>query len=446
MSLINREFDRSLVGEFAPYDEQKHLQYMQKEPNFKNETAKIKRCFGYSETSPDDTELPNYIQLKKSIDVERFSKDNLLTCCRVCLASCNSSMLFLFDAENENQRGREEASLIDKLNYCSCFATKASVDDQLPQYICTSCSILIENAYELKMLCEKTEERIRQLDHPFYLCDIKMDIDENTDNIEEDAVPVAEECIPTVELKSDPNLLETKKEVQIVDINAIRIQKNFQCDICGDEFSHKQSVRSHIMAKHVHKGKKPFQCTECGKCYRLKFSLKTHMLCHSGERPFVCEVCGKSFRACGTLSRHRIVHTDSKDFKCSICAFITNTKANLNIHERIHSEVLRYACQHCPMKFRTSSNAAKHTRNVHEKQKPYKCDVCDRVFFNRQSQRAHSITHTGLKPFYCVQEGCLSMYAMYKSLKKHVRNQHSNENVKIPREKFFFDKLNGILS
>lgn len=68
-------------------------------------------------------------------------------------------MLFLFE---EKQRA-EDMSLVEKLNYCSCFVSHAHPDDHLPKYICMSCSILVENAYQLKVICAKTEERFQEL-------------------------------------------------------------------------------------------------------------------------------------------------------------------------------------------------------------------------------------------------------------------------------------------
>lgn len=68
-------------------------------------------------------------------------------------------MLYLF--EEKGHSCRDEISLLEKLNYCSCFASAATVDDQLPQYICLSCSILVANAYQLKVLCGKTQEQFQ---------------------------------------------------------------------------------------------------------------------------------------------------------------------------------------------------------------------------------------------------------------------------------------------
>lgn len=86
--------------------------------------------------------------------------ESLLSNCRICLASTSSKMTHLFGAENDDCGG---ISLLDKLNYCSCLSSNASIDDGFPQFICMSCSVLLESAYQLKLLCAKTEERLNEI-------------------------------------------------------------------------------------------------------------------------------------------------------------------------------------------------------------------------------------------------------------------------------------------
>lgn len=86
--------------------------------------------------------------------------ENLLSNCRICLASTSSKMTHLFGADNGE---RDRITLIDKLNYCSCLSSKACIDDGFPQFICMSCSVLLESAYQLKLLCAKTEEKLNEM-------------------------------------------------------------------------------------------------------------------------------------------------------------------------------------------------------------------------------------------------------------------------------------------
>lgn len=90
------------------------------------------------------------------------SLDELAAHCRICLTSASTEMVHLFEEQN-NRQGAEDMSLMEKLNNCSCFASHVHPEDHLPKYICMSCSVLVENAYQLKVLCAKTEKRFEEL-------------------------------------------------------------------------------------------------------------------------------------------------------------------------------------------------------------------------------------------------------------------------------------------
>lgn len=84
------------------------------------------------------------------------------------MATSSSEMIFLFEEQKTSDNSIGRITLLDKLNYCSCFVLNATLSDQilhptLPQFICLSCSLLVENAYQLKVLCAKTEMKLKQL-------------------------------------------------------------------------------------------------------------------------------------------------------------------------------------------------------------------------------------------------------------------------------------------
>lgn len=86
------------------------------------------------------------------------SRKDISTHCRVCLTSTNGKMRSLFDKTSDDER-----SPLEKLDICGCLTIEAQRDDGMPQLICADCSGLLENAYQFKMLCMKTEEKLREL-------------------------------------------------------------------------------------------------------------------------------------------------------------------------------------------------------------------------------------------------------------------------------------------
>lgn len=80
---------------------------------------------------------------------------NITSHCRICLASSSSSMTYLFGRKIGNN-----ITTLEKLNFCACMSSFPIKGDGYPEFICTSCSVLLESAYQLKMLCAKTESKL----------------------------------------------------------------------------------------------------------------------------------------------------------------------------------------------------------------------------------------------------------------------------------------------
>ncbi|KAJ4435192.1 hypothetical protein ANN_23768 [Periplaneta americana] len=59
------------------------------------------------------------------------------------------------------------------------------------------------------------------------------------------------------------------------------------------------------------KTKATYHCQICGKNFTLKDSFKSHQRIHTGEKPFTCHICGKQFSHTGGLYYHlKHVHAD----------------------------------------------------------------------------------------------------------------------------------------
>ncbi|VDO39840.1 unnamed protein product, partial [Brugia timori] len=50
-------------------------------------------------------------------------------------------------------------------------------------------------------------------------------------------------------------------------------------------------------------------------------------------------------------------------------------------------------CQYCNRSFSISSNLQRHVRNIHNKEKPFRCDRCDRCFGQQTNLDRHTKKH-----------------------------------------------------
>lgn len=200
-------------------------------------------------------------------------------------------MLNLFNERNTNNN---DVSLLDKLNYCSYFTLTIRSDDNLPKFICKSCSILLETAYQFKVLCANSEQKyVGMFDSEAHLC---------SDNVEIDEFPKLQVFVDSLEEK---NILETNiqskenhKTDNISHVNEKGIELKNECDLLDNIDDHLKFAlitveedASHKMNNSIHETETiTLHCDHCKKTYLSKNALITHMRSHTSDRPYMCEV------------------------------------------------------------------------------------------------------------------------------------------------------------
>ena len=85
------------------------------------------------------------------------------------------------------------------------------------------------------------------------------------------------------------------------------------------------------------------------------------------------------------------VHERKKPFKCNICDASFAVKGNLKKHlASVHEGKKPFTCNFCDTSFREKGSLKKHTASVHERKKPFKCSVCDTSFAVRGNLNKHA--------------------------------------------------------
>ena len=161
----------------------------------------------------------------------------------------------------------------------------------------------------------------------------------------------------------------------------IVVKKPFQCSMCKIRFKQETSLETHIAC--VHEGKK-FINKSVHEGKKLKKGSENSFL----EKPFPCLLCDKRYSKKKYLNYHsRIVHEKKKPSKCEICQ---KKVFDMNRHvARFHEMKKFYECEYCEKSFLKPSGLKRHKEQVHEGKKPFGCNYCNRNFSSKTGLKKH---------------------------------------------------------
>ncbi|GIY52833.1 hypothetical protein CEXT_283991 [Caerostris extrusa] len=185
---------------------------------------------------------------------------------------------------------------------------------------------------------------------------------------------------------------------------------------CDDEATPSTYLVPQIV---IHTDEKPFQCEMCGKKYKTKGVLRKHRKLHNRKPPtlplkiWTCAVCGKEFKSEAGHYKHNKTHLmDTRTHKCDICQKMFFERYYLKQHIMIHTGERPFQCDICSKSFNRKSILLKHTE-VHLAEKPkklrtFKCSECEKEYTCASSLSAHKKSHymdTRIHVMYCPRMG-----------------------------------------
>ncbi|XP_055372765.1 zinc finger protein 41-like [Condylostylus longicornis] len=198
------------------------------------------------------------------------------------------------------------------------------------------------------------------------------------------------------------------------------------CEYCGKKCKTKQKLKFH---RELHlpleeRQKLLFKCPECGQKFTQKGAMRSHIRgTHSHERPFVCEACGKAFSSQSNLWSHRRKTHEENMMSCEICQKICKNSTSLRRHLNTHKEP-SIPCSVCGILLKTKKTLKNHML-VHSDVKAYQCNYCGKEFKRDITLQLHMLIHSGLKPYVC--RFCEQTYANPSNCKKHEKHSHPAE-------------------
>ncbi|XP_001843776.2 zinc finger protein 808 [Culex quinquefasciatus] len=249
--------------------------------------------------------------------------------------------------------------------------------------------------------------------------------------------------------------------------------QNFKCDMCPKAFFKESTLKSHkgykhgprtnIIRKFRSKAKlnKPFprkECEHCGQTFAHQYHLAQHRVKEHGSteipvanrpvprttlpRNFHCDQCDKSFYYESYFAAHKAkVHGVGeappqyyrKQFPMHTCKHCQNkfTSWGALIYHRkhIHGESIEKTqfvkCASCQLKFASEEEMANHVclrGIIRERERPFKCDLCDKAFPVKTHLEIHYSVHPEYHNFKC--DECPRGFYFERELDKHKKKVH----------------------
>ncbi|KAJ1531869.1 hypothetical protein ONE63_000518 [Megalurothrips usitatus] len=220
------------------------------------------------------------------------------------------------------------------------------------------------------------------------------------------------------------------------------------CGGCNMRFAHPLYYRTHCAVFHdpFHSLTiRKYHCKVCGEAVMGKENIMKHAAdLHDGRGAYQCQYCHKFFLRLNYLEMHRTYGCSSNPHRtrplCDFCGRYFCQPQKLKVHiKRMHSdmsEVLKeFQCKSCLKILGSRAALQRHFKEVHHRDVVVasSCDRCGKSFQNRSNLKIHMLTHSGVKPFRCQQEGCSAAFTTKQCLQFHYKKAHGLSEDALPR-------------
>ena len=173
----------------------------------------------------------------------------------------------------------------------------------------------------------------------------------------------------------------------------------------------------------------------CRKRNYYKFYSKSST--HNYHLVFVSlfQECGKNFRSYSNLKQHKNTHTDIYGHICDICGKTFRQKGRMSHHRKGHFISYRWPCDFCDEKFKSIFMYKNHLAKIHPEMKSdiedrknirlYQCDICNKMYGDKEDLTRHIYVHKGIKPFLC--RYCQKAFNDKSNLRQHEKIHQSQK-------------------
>ncbi|XP_021702977.1 zinc finger protein 664 [Aedes aegypti] len=387
--------------------------------------------------------------------------------CRLCLSG---------DDNLESIFGDSGSELLQTLIY-DCTTVKVYQKMGYPTAICVSCRSKVEGFHQFREQCIQNDEYLRSTFlEPEVVIKTEPDIiigptgdeeDEDDDDdineadIEEWDESESNDVSEDMQIDTSSNGVEIPIQTRLFTPNEIDFSRHaslvplLKCEFCSAEFAILEQLEKHITS---HKEEKIFKCFYCPKTFHFAKNLNMHVeYIHSKVKyaqrstikatsispnrrdrnetstSLMASPSGvninnniinsrneKSMQVQSPVNSNRGPPNRISNHECHVCH---KSFSDLRQHMLLHDGEKPYKCDICSKSFFNASTLKTHYR-VHSDENPFRCTTCTKVFDNARSLELHYRTHTGERPYCC--DVCLKKFSCSSNLKRH-RKLHDRE-------------------
>lgn len=113
------------------------------------------------------------------------------------------------------------------------------------------------------------------------------------------------------------------------------------------------------------------------------------------------------------------------------------------------AEVLRdFQCKLCSKLLGSRAALQRHSKEVHSRNSAVvSCPRCQKLFQNRSNLKIHMLTHSGVRPFRCMENECNAAFTTKQCLQFHYKKVHGYTQEQMPKIErsvaYTFDAYSG---